>query len=169
MSSGKILSVTLASYFIFGYFNAKKDLKYQYQLAISRNASRMTGMLCNMPLPPYFRKYLYLGFGKMYSLNFDDIKIDDINKFKTFNQFFTREINLTKRPISDSRNIKTLCSPCDGRILSFGEVDSLNCTIDCIKGNNYRLDEFLFGYELVKEEADKDKRISMTERIVDSC
>jgi phosphatidylserine decarboxylase len=99
-----------------------------------------------MTLPPYFRKYIYLGFGKLYGLNFDEIAIDDINKFKNFNQFFTREIDLSKRPIKDAREINTLCCPCDGKILSFGEVDSLKCTLDCLKGNDYRLDEFLLGY-----------------------
>lgn len=106
----------------------------------------MTGHFCNMSLPPYLRKYLYLGFGKLYGLNFDEIAIDDINKFKNFNQFFTREIDLSKRPILGAREVNSLCCPCDGKILSFGEVDSLKCTIDCLKGHDYRLDEFLFGY-----------------------
>jgi phosphatidylserine decarboxylase len=35
---------------------------------------------------------MYLGFGKVYGVNFDEIKVDDINQFRTFNQFFTREI-----------------------------------------------------------------------------
>lgn len=37
--------------------------------------------------------------------------------------------------------------------MSHGEVDSTNCTIDCVKGNNYRLDEFLFGYQSKGESA----------------
>ena len=63
----------------------------------------------------------------------------------------------------------TMCSPCDGRILSSGEVDSLNCTIDCIKGHNYRLDEFIFGIKNIKEKQDEHKRITMIERIIDSA
>ena len=76
---------------------------------------------------------------------------------------------MTKRPIFEARETKTLCCPCDGKILSFGEVNSLKCTIDCLKGHDYRLDEFLFGYQMNKEDADKDKRITMIERIIDSC
>jgi len=70
-----------------------------------------------------------------------------LNSFRTFNQFFTRELVENARPISDPQNINTVCSPCDGKILSWGEVDSTHGTIECIKGNSYRLDEFLFGYK----------------------
>jgi len=62
-----------------------------------------------------------------------------------------------------------MCSPCDGKILSYGEVESLGCTIDCIKGYDYRLDEFLFGFKTEKEGIDKDKRVTMIERIIDSA
>jgi hypothetical protein len=27
----------------------------------------------------HYRKYMYLGFGKLYGVNFDEIKVDDIN------------------------------------------------------------------------------------------
>lgn len=94
------------------------------------------------------RRYIYYGFGKIYGVNFDEIKVDDVNSFKTFNKFFTRELKDGARTIIDEQNEKTLCSPCDGKVLSFGEVNSLKSTIDCIKGHNYRLDEFLFGLKI---------------------
>ena len=40
----------------------------------------------------------------------------------------------------------TLVSPCDGKVLSIGEVDTDSTTMECIKGNAYPVDEFLFGY-----------------------
>jgi phosphatidylserine decarboxylase len=95
---------------------------------------------------------MYLGFGKMYGVNFEEVKADDLNSFRTFNQFFTREIKDDARTIAHESNIKTLCSPCDGRVLSFGDVDSLKTTMDCIKGHTYRLDEFLFGYKMDRDE-----------------
>lgn len=122
-----------------------------------------------MPLPPYLRKYIYLGFGKLYGVQFDDILVDDINKFRTFNQFFTRELKPDARTIDEPSDNSTMCSPCDGKILSFGTVNTLNCTIDCIKGNDYRLDEFLFGFKTEKLNKDKDRRITMTERLIDSA
>jgi len=45
----------------------------------------MTGYFTSTPLPPYLRKYLYLGFGKMYGVNFDDMLVEDLNQFRTFN------------------------------------------------------------------------------------
>lgn len=81
----------------------------------------------------------------MYGVNFDEIKADDINKFRTFNQFFTRELKEGSRTLENEGDHGTLCSPCDGRVLSHGTVDSVNSTIDCVKGHTYRLDEFLFG------------------------
>ena len=38
-----------------------------------------------------------------------------------------------------------MSSPCDGRVLSFGRVNKIDSTIDCVKGRSYRLDEFLLG------------------------
>ena len=106
--------------------------------------------MCNMPLPPVLRKYFYLGFGKLYGVKFEDLLIEDLNEFRTFNQFFTRELKANARPISQAEDDKTMCSPCDGKILSFGTVNDLECTIDCIKGHEYRLDEFLFGFKTEK-------------------
>ena len=107
---------------------------------------------------------MYLGFGKLYGVNFDEIKVDDINQFRTFNQFFTREIKDDARRIANEQEIKTLCSPCDGKVLSFGDVDSLKSTMNCIKGHTYRLDEFLFGYKVDKDE--KNPQATMTDSII---
>jgi len=45
-----------------------------------------------------------------------------------------------------------MCSPCDGRVLTCGEISTADATIDCVKGRSYRLDEFMLG---VRDEADK--------------
>lgn len=63
---------------------------------------------------------MYQGFGYMYGVNFEEIKVDDINKFRTFNKFFTRELKEGSRTIENELDNKTMCSPCDGRVLSFG-------------------------------------------------
>ena len=122
-----------------------------------------------MPLPPYLRQYIYLAFGKLYGVNFEDVLVEDINQFRTFNQFFTRELKDGARAIDAITDEKTMCSPCDGSVLSFGEVDTMKCTIDCIKGHDYRLDEFLFGFQTDKRNEDQHKRITMVERILDSA
>ena len=114
------------------------------------------------------RKYIYLGFGKLYGVNFDEIKAADLNQFRTFNQFFTREIKDDARVISNPLDENKLCSPCDGRVLSFGPVNSLTSTMDCIKGHSYRLDEFIFGYKAM--ESDKNKaQATMINQIIKSA
>lgn len=78
------------------------------------------------------------------------MKEKNLKAYKTFNQFFTREILLSKRPIENERDPGTLCSPCDGRITCLGSVDSLSGMLDCVKGQPYRFDEFLFGIKYSK-------------------
>jgi phosphatidylserine decarboxylase len=112
----------------------------------------MTGRAASMPLPPHLRVYMYKAFGLIYGINFDEIKVDDLNKFRTFNQFFTREIKKESRPIDEPQDPQILSSPCDGKVLSFGTVNADTFTMECIKGNAYRVDEFLFGYKSKAEE-----------------
>ena len=88
-----------------------------------------------------------------------------MNDFRTWNQFFTRELNEDARIIDNPTDDKTLASPCDGKVMTVGEVNSLETTFACVKGTNYRLDEFLFGY---KKSAKDGKRTTM-ERMIDSA
>ena len=39
----------------------------------------------SMPLPPYLRVLMFKAFGKIYGVNFDEVKVDDLNKFRSFN------------------------------------------------------------------------------------
>jgi len=104
-----------------------------------------------MPLPPYLRVGIYKAFGTLYGVNYAEAVQEDLNKFRTFNQFFTRELKAEVRPIAEQFNDKSLVSPCDGTVLSLGDVNAFDSTIECVKGNAYRLDEFLFGYQTSKD------------------
>ena len=165
MNSRYILSISMLSFgFVFFTF-AKSHDRMKYQVSVTRRVSQFTGFLATMPLPPYLRVYLYKAFGGVYGINFDEIKMKDLNEFRTWNQFFTRELAEDARVIAEPADDKTLVSPCDGKIMSIGEVDTLATTMDCIKGNTYRLDEFLFGYI---QKAQGEKRATM-ERMIDSA
>ena len=120
-----------------------------------------------MPLPPYLRVFFYKAYGSVYGVNYDDILVENLNSFRTFNQFFTRELKEGARVVDEPADGSTLCSPCDGKVLSCGEVDTLESTMDCIKGHTYRLDEFLFGYQVVKGENSDQK--STTERLIQAA
>ena len=45
----------------------------------------MTGYLTSMPLPPYLRTLFYRGFGSVYGVKFDEILVENLNDFRTFN------------------------------------------------------------------------------------
>ena len=69
----------------------------------------------------------------------------DLKFYETFNKFFTRQLKDGVRKITKQLDKFSLSSPCDGRVLTCGEVCSESSTIDCVKGRSYRLDEFLLG------------------------
>jgi phosphatidylserine decarboxylase len=80
-------------------------------------------------------------------IKFEEAVVQDLNSFVTFNQFFTRKLKKELRPIAEPGNDFSLVSPCDGTVLSIGDVSSTGTMISCVKGADYRLDEFLFGYK----------------------
>ncbi len=53
-------------------------------------------------------------FSKVFLVDLSEAKVDDITQFKTFNEFFTRELKEGARPIDSAPN--TLCCPVDGTI-----------------------------------------------------
>lgn len=103
-------------------------------------------------MPVFLRPVIYGGFGKIYNINFSEMKNSDLRDFETFNKFFTRELKDGVRKIQNPKDMNTITSPCDGRVLTCGEISTANSTIDCVKGRSYRLDEFMLGY---RDDSDK--------------
>jgi phosphatidylserine decarboxylase len=97
---------------------------------------------------------MYGTFAKIYGIDMQEYEKSDFGYYETFTKFFTRKLRQGVRPIYDEDNIKTMCSPCDGRILTCGKINSEYSTIDCVKGRSYRLDEFMLGYLGNPEEED---------------
>lgn len=73
------------------------------------------------------------------------MKHADLKFYESFNKFFTRELRSGVRTIAEQDDISSMCSPCDGRVLTVGEISTHDATIDCVKGRSYRLDEFMLG------------------------
>lgn len=107
----------------------------------------MTSVLTNTHLPPYLRAIFYKTYGTFTGVKFEEAVVQDLNSFCTFNQFFTRQLREELRPIAEPKNDFSLVSPCDGTVLSVGDVSARGTMISCVKGKDYRLDEFLFGYK----------------------
>lgn len=68
-----------------------------------------------------------------------NMSIKNINEFKSFNDFFIRELKPDARPINEDKNI--LISPGDGRITVYENIDLEN--IVQIKGLTYSLKELI--------------------------
>jgi phosphatidylserine decarboxylase len=105
----------------------------------------------------YYRPIIYGTFGKIYGINFEEMKEENLASFASFNKFFTRELKAGARTITKPLDVNQIASPCDGRVLTCGEVSSANSTIDCVKGRSYRLDEFLLGHI---EDNQKESRVA---------
>lgn len=90
---------------------------------------------------------MYGSFAKFYGVNMDEVEESDFGHYETFTKFFTRRLKEGVRPITEPENKKTMCSPCDGKVLTVGKINSVYSTIDCVKGRSYRLDEFMLGYQ----------------------
>ena len=63
---------------------------------------------------------LIKGFIKIYNPDLSLIKKENIKEFKSYNDFFIRELKEDSRPIEHSENIIT--SPVDGTVVDFGEI-----------------------------------------------
>jgi len=150
---------------LYGYSFYKLIRSHQtikYKIALSRHMSRITGYACSMKLPKHLRPLVYGAFGKIYGINFNEMKLKDLKDFETFNKFFTRELEENAREIQSLSDSTSLCSPCDGRVLTVGSLNKVNNTIECVKGRSYRLDEFMFG------EREQEEKVSRVNRMVEA-
>ena len=135
-------------YSIYSLYKAlKKYRNFKYIVSITRVASRFTGLVCATYVPYPIRYVFYGSFAKFYGINMDEVEVSDFGHYETFTQFFTRRLKKDARKIDEPQNEKTMCSPCDGRVLTCGKINAQYCTIDCVKGRSYRLDEFMLGYQ----------------------
>ncbi|MDW3095167.1 MAG: archaetidylserine decarboxylase [Gammaproteobacteria bacterium] len=99
--------------------------------------SRTTFWLTRQHLP-YMEKLISF-FISAFKVDMKDAVIEDISRYSTFNEFFTRELKPNTRPIDSST--ESIASPCDGKISMFGEIDQ-NTLIQA-KNKTFTLNEFL--------------------------
>ena len=76
-------------------------------------------------------------FVKHYQVNLSEAKIENIDDFTHFNDFFTRSLKSSLRPISSSKII----SPVDGVVSQSGKIDDMQ--ILQAKGRQYSIAELL--------------------------
>lgn len=80
---------------------------------------------------------------KHYGVNMDEAKIQDINAFNSFNDFFTRELKPEARPFSTEKN--AIVSPADGVVSQAGNITAGD--IFQAKGKSFTVTDLLGGSE----------------------
>lgn len=82
--------------------------------------SRLTGWFCSLYVPMPIRYIMYGSFAKFYGINMEEVEESDFGHYETFTKFFTRRLKEGVRTIVEPENKKTMCSPCDGTVLTCG-------------------------------------------------
>lgn len=90
---------------------------------------------------------LIKGFIKLYKINMQEAKYDKAESYKTFNDFFARELQDGTRPIDES--INSIVMPADGVISQFGSIQE-NVMLQA-KGHIYTLESLVACHpEMIK-------------------
>lgn len=131
--------------FVYIYKLLKKFHELRYIVSITRVVSRITGYICKIYVPVCLRALMYGSFSRFYGVNMQEAEVERYDHYACFTDFFTRKLKKGARVISNPNDIYSMCSPCDGRVMSVGDVSRNDSTIECVKGRSYRLDEFMCG------------------------
>lgn len=97
--------------------------------------SSLAGWYADSRLSSYHIK----GFVKEHGINMDEAQQPDIARYPTFNDFFTRKLKPTARPID--RNPETIISPADGQLFAIEDIGP--DTEVLVKGKSFDLATFL--------------------------
>ncbi|NQY36900.1 MAG: phosphatidylserine decarboxylase [Alteromonadaceae bacterium] len=118
-------------------------IKIALQYAMPKHAiSRLVGKFAAAQAGWLTTKAITL-FIKKYKINMAEAKLKNASDFKTFNDFFTRELEDGARTINDDNS--TLCYPVDGEISQ--QDDIVDGQLIQAKGFNYSLTTLLGGDE----------------------
>ncbi|OCG07721.1 phosphatidylserine decarboxylase [Gilliamella sp. wkB178] len=91
--------------------------------------------------------WMIIGFSKLYKVNLDEAKLDNVKDYQTFNDFFARELKDDARPIDDAANV--IVMPADGVLSQFGTIQT-NQLLQA-KGHFYSLESLLACHpEMIK-------------------
>ena len=100
--------------------------------------SRLVGWFASTKIE--FIKNLFIkNFAKKFDVNMDEAKIEDLEAFPSFNEFFTRELKDGARPIAED----ALVSPADGAVSQLGKIE-LGRVFQA-KGRDFSVTELLGG------------------------
>ncbi len=100
--------------------------------------TQTAGSLANQKLPaPLLQKFIQF-YCKIYSINLSESQ-GKLTSFKTFNEFFTRDIDFAKRKIDNAKN--SIISPVDGILIGFDKIHKNK--LYSTKGVEFTLEELI--------------------------
>ena len=110
-------------------------------LGVTQNPalSRVTGRLADAQLPKGLLDRAIAAYIRAYQVDMSEV-LQEVSSFATFNQFFTRALTPSARPISDAPH--TVVSPADARLQTLERVPS-HGRLEQIKGSRYSLGALL--------------------------
>ena len=82
--------------------------------------TRFVNKIARIKYPP-IKNFLIEKFINLYEINTQEVEKSIPGDFATFNDFFIRELKKDARPISQSE--KTVCSPVDGILTVYGDIN----------------------------------------------
>ena len=123
--------------------NQKKSLMdkafIQFQhLAPQHGLSRLVGTLAASKNPLVKKAFIKL-FHDRYQIDMSLAEIEELSRFSSFNEFFTRALKVDARPVDDSPT--SIVSPADGAISQLGKIDGDE--IFQAKGQNFSLNQLI--------------------------
>ena len=108
----------------------------------TRLGSRLWGYMTHTEIPESLREPIYGFYSRLFNVIMEEVP-RPLKEFKTMNEFFTRRVSPTFRPISDC----DVVSPVDGKVLVYGDCDGQ--WSEQVKGIKYSL-ESLLGSDAVE-------------------
>jgi phosphatidylserine decarboxylase len=119
----------------------KDSLFVFLQYLIPQHAlSRLVGWFASSEID-FIKSTFITNFAKKYGINMQEAKEEDLSKYKSFNDFFTRELKDGARPIAEGEG--TLVSPADGAVSQLGKIE-LGRVFQA-KGRDFSVTELLGG------------------------
>ncbi len=119
----------------------KDSLFVFLQYLIPQHAlSRLVGWFASSEID-FIKSTFITKFAKKYGINMQEAKEEDLSKYKSFNDFFTRELKDGARPIANGEG--TLVSPADGAVSQLGKIE-LGSVFQA-KGRDFSVTELLGG------------------------
>lgn len=119
----------------------KKQLFALMQYFIPQHLlSRLVGWFAQSEYP-LIKNTFIKWFAKRYDVNMQEALNEDLESYKSFNEFFTRPLKDGARPIAEGGN--TLVSPADGAVSQLGKIE-LGRVFQA-KGRDYSVAELLGG------------------------